>query len=136
MKKFPCLNQGLNSHHSKCRLAKIKKGCCNLNLCISQHSKWGFKSFFIPTHFWQPLADLGIPLLITFCLYFAFSDVALQHQRTCCGLEQRPRHLWNPTIFNMIRWVAGLLEQMTHWPSVWCSKHFFTILYRLSVLKT
>ena len=30
----------------------------------------------------------------------------------------------NPTIFNIIHWVAGLLGQMTHWPSIWCSKHY------------
>ena len=35
----------------------------------------------------------------------------------------------NPTIFNIIRWVAGLLGRTTHGPSVWCSKYyvFFTI---------
>ena len=31
----------------------------------------------------------------------------------------------NPTIFNIIRWVAGSLGRTTHWPSVWCSKCYF-----------
>ena len=36
------------------------------------------------------------------------------------------------TIFNMICWVAGSMEWMTHRPSVWCSKHYFFIIsYRL-----
>ena len=34
----------------------------------------------------------------------------------------------NPTIFNIIRWVAGLLGRSSHWPSVWCSKYFFFII--------
>ena len=32
---------------------------------------------------------------------------------------------WNPTIFNTICWLAGLMGQTIHWPSVWCSKHYF-----------
>ena len=32
---------------------------------------------------------------------------------------------YNLTIYNMILWFAGLLRQMTHWPSVWCSKYDF-----------
>ena len=31
----------------------------------------------------------------------------------------------NPSIFNIIRWVAGSMRQTTHRPSVWCSKYFF-----------
>ena len=31
----------------------------------------------------------------------------------------------NPTIFNIIRWVAGSLGRTTHWPSVWCSQYYF-----------
>ena len=31
----------------------------------------------------------------------------------------------NPTIFNIIRWLAGSMGRMTHRPSVWCSKHYF-----------
>ena len=33
---------------------------------------------------------------------------------------------WNPTIYNIIRWFAGLLGAMTCGPSVWCSKHNFS----------
>ena len=46
--------------------------------------------------------------------------------------------LWNPTIFNIIRWLAGSMGEMTHRPSIWCSKHyfFFVISYRLRALKT
>ena len=28
-------------------------------------------------------------------------------------------------IFNIIRWFAGSLGQMTHQPSIWCSKYYF-----------
>ena len=31
----------------------------------------------------------------------------------------------NPTIFNVIRWLAGSMGWMAHWPSVWCSKNYF-----------
>ena len=31
----------------------------------------------------------------------------------------------NPTICNIIRWFAGHMGQMTHQPSIWCSKHYF-----------
>ena len=31
----------------------------------------------------------------------------------------------NPTIFNIIRWVDGLMGRSSHWPSVWCSKYYF-----------
>ena len=34
---------------------------------------------------------------------------------------------WNPTIYSIIRWFAGPMEQTTHWPSVWWrSKYFFS----------
>ena len=31
----------------------------------------------------------------------------------------------NQSIFNIIRWVAGSMGQMTHRPSVWCSECYF-----------
>ena len=31
----------------------------------------------------------------------------------------------NPSIFNIIRWVAVSMEGTSHQPSVWCSKHYF-----------
>ena len=31
---------------------------------------------------------------------------------------------WNPTIFNIIRWVGGSLGRWSHRPSVWCSKYY------------
>ena len=34
----------------------------------------------------------------------------------------------NPTIYNIIRWFAGSLGEMTDRPSVWCSKHYFFII--------
>ena len=45
---------------------------------------------------------------------------------------------WNPSIYNIIGWFAGTPGQKTHWPSVWCFKHyfFFIISYILRVLKT
>ena len=40
----------------------------------------------------------------------------------------------NPSTFNIIRWLAGSLEQTTQCPIVWCSKHYFFIISR--ALKT
>ena len=34
----------------------------------------------------------------------------------------------NPTIYNIIRWFAGSLGQMTRQPSVWCSKYYLFFL--------
>ena len=31
---------------------------------------------------------------------------------------------WNLTIFNIIRWVDGLMGQWSHQPSAWCSKYY------------
>ena len=43
----------------------------------------------------------------------------------------------NPTIYNMIRWFAGLMGQMTRRPSVVTFQVFFFIIsYRLRALKT
>ena len=44
----------------------------------------------------------------------------------------------NPSIFNMIHWLAGSMGQTRYPPSVWCSKHyfFFIISYTLRALKT
>ena len=42
------------------------------------------------------------------------------NQRWAC----RALGITNPTIFNIICWVAGSLGRMTHRPSVWCSKYF------------
>ena len=50
--------------------------------------------------------------------------------------EKRSIHE-NKTIFNIIRLVAGSMGQVTHQPSIWCSKHFFFIIsYRHRALKT
>ena len=35
------------------------------------------------------------------------------------------RFIWNPTIFNIIRWFAGSMGQMTRRPSIWCSKYYY-----------
>ena len=31
----------------------------------------------------------------------------------------------NPSISEILRWVAGTMGQMNCWPSVWCSKYYF-----------
>ena len=46
------------------------------------------------------------------------------------------KEIWNPTIYNMIRWFAGPMWQTIRRPSVWRSKYFFIISYRLRALKT
>ena len=40
----------------------------------------------------------------------------------------------NPTIYNIIRWFAGLLGQMTHRPSIWCSKYLFFFIISCKIL--
>ena len=43
----------------------------------------------------------------------------------------------NPSIYNILRWVAWTMGQMAHWRSVWHSKYFsFIISYRHRTLKT
>ena len=39
--------------------------------------------------------------------------------------QQQQQQRRNPTIFTMIRWVAGLLGWLSHRPSVWWSKYYF-----------
>ena len=39
--------------------------------------------------------------------------------------EQDCLEIRNPTIFNIICWLAGSMGQTTHRQSVWCSKHYF-----------
>ena len=34
----------------------------------------------------------------------------------------------NPSIYNILRWVAWTMGQMNHRPRVWCSKYYFFIL--------
>ena len=33
--------------------------------------------------------------------------------------------IWNPSIYNIISWFAGLKRKMTRRPSIWCSKYYF-----------
>ena len=63
--------------------------------------------------------------LLSFALYF-------QMVKRSLGFSMY-HHFWNNwekyldfmTIYNKIRWFfAGLLWQMTHRPSIWCSKHY------------
>ena len=49
---------------------------------------------------------------------------------------------WNPTIYNIIRWLAGSLGKMTRQPSVWCiiffiisCKIIFKNLFNLFLIK-
>ena len=44
---------------------------------------------------------------------------------------------WNPSIYNILRWVAWTMGQTNCRPRVWTSKYFFFIIsYRLRALKT
>ena len=46
-------------------------------------------------------------------------------------------NFWNPSIYNILRWVAWTMEQTNRRPKVWCSKYFsFYTFYRLRALKT
>ena len=41
-----------------------------------------------------------------------------------CTVYWNPTIFKNPTIYNIIRWFAGLLGQMTQRPGVWCSNYY------------
>ena len=45
------------------------------------------------------------------------------------------RFIWNPTIFNIIRWLTGSMGQMTHRTSLWCSKYFFKLVFHKFLAK-
>ena len=40
----------------------------------------------------------------------------------------------NPTIFNIICWLAGSMGQTTHQPSVWCSKYYLFFIISFKIL--
>ena len=40
----------------------------------------------------------------------------------------------NPSISNMLRWVAGTTGQLNHRPSVWCSKYYFFFIISWKIL--
>ena len=42
-----------------------------------------------------------------------------------CLIFSNRKDIKNPSIFNIIRWLAVPLGRTTHRPSVWCSKHYF-----------
>ena len=42
-----------------------------------------------------------------------------------CLIFSNRKDIKNPSIFNIIRWLAVSLGRTTHRPSVWCSKHYF-----------
>ena len=45
--------------------------------------------------------------------------------------------LWNPSIYNILRWVAWTMGQTNRRPRVWCSNYyFFYTFYRLRAPKT
>ena len=79
--------------------------------------------------------------------YFAFSN-AFQNRLSeigqpslnTCAAVSSPTDLTfiDPSIYNILRWVAWTMGQTNRWPRVWCSKYyfFFLIFHRLSALKT
>ena len=44
-----------------------------------------------------------------------------------------PHYYWNSSIYNIMRWFAGMLGQKTHLPNVWCSKHYFFSLFLIDL---
>ena len=46
----------------------------------------------------------------------------------CTGIDS----IINPTIFNIIRWVAGSMGWSSYWPSVWCCKYPFNFFYKFT----
>ena len=41
---------------------------------------------------------------------------------------------WNPSIYNIIRWVAWTLGQTNRQPSIWCSKYYFFFMISCKIL--
>ena len=76
-----------------------------------------FSYFYVNQPFSLILFSLNIKNIGSFSKIAEIWSTALTvhyaHQQKNCK---------HPTVFIIIPWVAGLLGQMTHWPSVWCSK--------------
>ena len=44
------------------------------------------------------------------------------------------KSIWNPSIYNIIRWIAWTMGQTNHQPSVWCSKYYFFSWFSCKIL--
>ena len=53
----------------------------------------------------------------------SFNDLSNILQKHQTVLPQSS--IWNPSIYNIIRWVAWIMGQTNRRPSVWCSKYYF-----------
>ena len=59
------------------------------------------------------------------------------HKPTVAVLGQGHLHgniTWNPSIYNILRWVAWTMGQTNCWPRVWCSKYYFFIMISCKIL--
>ena len=66
------------------------------------------------------------------CIFCNTVYVHVSLRRCCFGLETRViiqisthSNFWNPSIYNKIRWFAGLMGQTIRRPCVWCPKYYF-----------
>ena len=53
------------------------------------------------------------------------NDVNYERLGSMSGLYVLCALTINPSIYNILRWVAGTMGQMNRRPSVWCSKYWF-----------
>ena len=55
--------------------------------------------------------------------------------RKCMSKSILPKYIWNPTIVNIIRWLAGSLGRTTHLPSVLMFQALFKTFYFCKIIK-
>ena len=71
--------------------------------------------------------DFGYLFIYTY-LIIKFDIISINQRFSCSKVSiwfnQKAFLSLNPTIFNIIRWVAWLMGRSSHWPSVWCSKYY------------
>ena len=105
----------------KKKLDAVVSRCCCKRLARKLHPYFWLLSF-LDQYFDGSFTQRVLPAVCYMGLgLFFFSPFFLVWQ---FSLKSRSSFK-NPTIYNIIRWFAGLLGQMTRWPSVWCSKHYF-----------
>ena len=90
--------------------------CPKLPICHSSVQKYKLV-------FWQMSFLKVMKVLFKDSIYKNFLENKNQFENV--WIKSFPGWSWNPTIFNIIRWVAGSLGLSSHWPSVWWSKYYF-----------
>ena len=77
----------------------------------------------IPLNLKSLHSDFPVPVPAIPCKHLQCS--ILREKVLLLYLSKTRDAIRNPSISNLIRWVAWTMGQMNHWPSVWCSKYYF-----------